>query len=132
MAENTTPIAATVGAITLFVSDLERSRDFYQRFLHSETVFEDDACRVFRVGETMINLLHQDSVPELVEPKEMSKSGIRAVYTLPVADVDAAVSGLEKVDLSPVSGPLDRPWGIRTANFADPDGYLWELSCELA
>lgn len=27
-----------------------------------------------------------------------------------------------------VNGPIDRPWGIRTALFADPDGHLWEFA----
>ena len=31
-----------------------------------------------------------------------------------------------------VLGPIDRPWGVRTAAFADPDGYLWEIAQQLA
>jgi lactoylglutathione lyase len=27
-----------------------------------------------------------------------------------------------------INGPLDRPWGQRTACFADPDGHLWEVA----
>jgi uncharacterized glyoxalase superfamily protein PhnB len=26
---------------------------------------------------------------------------------------------------------LRRTWGMRTANFQDPDGYVWELATEL-
>ena len=25
-------------------------------------------------------------------------------------------------------GPVDRPWGIRTASFRDPGGHIWEIA----
>ena len=25
-------------------------------------------------------------------------------------------------------GPMDRPWGIRTASFRDPGGHIWEIA----
>jgi uncharacterized glyoxalase superfamily protein PhnB len=31
-----------------------------------------------------------------------------------------------------LNGPIDRPWGRRTAAFADPAGHLWEVAQELA
>ena len=27
-----------------------------------------------------------------------------------------------------LNGPVDRPWGVRTAAFADPAGHIWELA----
>ena len=27
-----------------------------------------------------------------------------------------------------LNGPMDRPWGIRTACFADPAGHIWEIA----
>ena len=27
-----------------------------------------------------------------------------------------------------LNGPMDRPWGIRTASFRDPGGYIWEIA----
>ena len=27
-----------------------------------------------------------------------------------------------------LNGPIDRPWGMRTAAFADPSGHCWELA----
>lgn len=131
MSEEKPPLASKVGAITIFVSDLSRSGGHYRDFLRLEPVYQDEDSTVFQVGETMVNLLKHNAVPELVEPQTMATTGVRAVYTLPVPDVDAAVTELAKVDMSPISGPMDRPWGIRTANFADPDGYIWELSCDL-
>lgn len=131
MAQNARPLASKVSAITIFVSDLARAHAFYERFLRSRPVFQDDDATAYQIGDTVINLLKHEAVPELVQPSEMARQGLRAVYTLPVPDVDAAVAELAGVDLAPISGPMDRPWGIRTANFIDPDGYIWELSCDI-
>ena len=27
-----------------------------------------------------------------------------------------------------LNGPTNRPWGVRTASFADPDGHIWEVA----
>jgi lactoylglutathione lyase len=27
-----------------------------------------------------------------------------------------------------LNGPIDRPWGIRTASFIDPGGHIWEIA----
>jgi len=27
-----------------------------------------------------------------------------------------------------LNGPVDRPWGMRTASFTDPGGHIWELA----
>jgi lactoylglutathione lyase len=49
------------------------------------------------------------------------------MLTLPVEDVDATFAELIGRGATPLNGPTDRPWGIRTASFADPSGYIWEL-----
>jgi uncharacterized glyoxalase superfamily protein PhnB len=27
-----------------------------------------------------------------------------------------------------LNGPMDRPWGVRTASFSDPGGHIWEIA----
>ena len=31
-------------------------------------------------------------------------------------------------DVELLNGPLDRPWGVRTASFSDPGGHIWEIA----
>jgi uncharacterized glyoxalase superfamily protein PhnB len=31
-----------------------------------------------------------------------------------------------------ITGPADRPWGMRTVTFADPAGHIWEIAQGLA
>jgi catechol 2,3-dioxygenase-like lactoylglutathione lyase family enzyme len=45
-----------------------------------------------------------------------------------VDDADAACAALVERGVTLLNGPIDRPWGVRTAAFADPDGHLWEVA----
>jgi uncharacterized glyoxalase superfamily protein PhnB len=50
------------------------------------------------------------------------------VFTIGVDDVDAMSEMLKTRGVELINGPMDRPWGIRTASFADPDGHIWEIA----
>jgi catechol 2,3-dioxygenase-like lactoylglutathione lyase family enzyme len=69
------------------------------------------------------------------EDLERSKEFCAGVFGLPVhwEDADSAVFmfGDAMVNLTLINGPMDRPWGIRTACFADPSGHIWEIAAEL-
>jgi uncharacterized glyoxalase superfamily protein PhnB len=30
-----------------------------------------------------------------------------------------------------LNGPVDRPWGVRTASFTDPAGHIWRIAQDL-
>jgi uncharacterized glyoxalase superfamily protein PhnB len=85
---------------------------------------------VFRFGDTLINLLLSAAGPELIEPATVAApdAGARAVFTLPVDDVDATCEKLAARGVKLTNGPMDRPWGIRTASFRDPGGHIWEIA----
>ena len=125
------PIPDGLSAMTLFTEDLAAAIAFYRAFLQAEPVFGDPVSSVFKASETMINLLQVSAVPELIAPAKMAAPGIRAVYTLAVADVDAQAVRLAAAGLALLNGPMDRPWGIRTLSLADPSGHVWELAMPL-
>jgi catechol 2,3-dioxygenase-like lactoylglutathione lyase family enzyme len=51
------------------------------------------------------------------------------VLVFSVEDVDATCSRLQAQGVRLVTEPRDRPeWGIRTAHFRDPDGFLIEIN----
>jgi Uncharacterized protein conserved in bacteria len=56
------------------------------------------------------------------------ESGTRFVFTIMVEDVDAMCADLVHRGVKLLNGPMDRPWGIRTASFVDPAGYIWEIA----
>jgi lactoylglutathione lyase len=119
-----------VGAVTLFVEDVETAKRFYREVFELEVVFEDDASAVFDFGNTIINLLKASAAPELVEPAPVADpaAGARAVFTIHVDDVDATCARLAARGVVLLNGPVDRPWGVRTASFRDPGGHIWEIA----
>ena len=119
-----------ITAITLFVEDLDVAKAFYQRVFELPVTYEDDDSAVFTFGETMINLLRVEAAHELIEPARVGgpELGARMQLTLTVDDVDAMCAQLTAKGVELLNGPMDRPWGIRTASFKDPAGHIWEVA----
>ena len=117
-------------AITLFVEDLQAAKEFYLRVFGLPVDYEDDNSAVFKFGNTLINLLKTAAARELVEPAQVAShaAGSRFVFTIHVDDIDAMCTELIARGVELLNGPMDRPWGIRTASFIDPGGYIWEIA----
>jgi len=120
-------------AITLFVEDVEVTKRFYQDVFRLPIAYEDDNSAVFNFGSTMINLLKSTEAVELIAPAVVAsrEAGSRLQLTIQVDDVDAMCAELVKRGVELVNGPMDRPWGIRTACFSDPGGHIWEIAHDL-
>lgn len=119
-----------IGAITLFVEDLSTTKEFYQVVFGLPLVFEDSDSAVFKFGDTLINLLKISAAQELIEPAPVAsrEGGSRFVFTIGVDDVDAMCEELKSRGVKLLNGPMNRPWGVRTASFMDPAGYIWEIA----
>ena len=119
-----------IHAITLFVEDLAAAKKFYSEAFGLPVVFETEDSAVFRFGATLVNLLMMSQAPGLVDPAKVAAkdAGVRFQFTIEVADVDAMCSELKKRGVELLNGPMDRPWGIRTASFRDPGGHIWEIA----
>ena len=132
-AEKAAPLATwakNIFAITLFVKDLDGTKAFYQSVFSLPIDYEDANSAVFKFGDTLINLLKIAEAYELVEPAKVATNDdeSRFVFTIPVDDVDAMCAELAKRGVTLLNGPMNRPWGIRTASFKDPAGYIWEIA----
>lgn len=125
--------ATDLSAITLFTEDLASSRAFYTEVFRLSKVFEDDVSVAFSLGGTILNVLVVSEAPELIVPASVGgpDAGSRLQFTIEVDDVDAVVAELAGRGVRLLNGPIDRPWGVRTAAFADPSGHVWELAQEL-
>jgi len=124
------PWPTGIAAITLFVEDLATTRRFYAEVLELPVVFEDDVSTAFHLGSTTINLLMTTAAPDLVAPATVAarEAGVRFQFTLEVDDVDAMCERLRARGAQLLNGPMDRPWGVRTASFTDPAGHIWEIA----
>jgi catechol 2,3-dioxygenase-like lactoylglutathione lyase family enzyme len=119
-----------IAAITLFVEDLEAAKQFYRQVFGLPVTFEDDDSAVFKFGDTLVNLLKTTAAGELIEPAAVAsrEAGSRFQFTVEVDDVDAMCADLATRGVELLNGPMDRPWGIRTASFRDPGGHIWEIA----
>lgn len=124
----------TLECITLFVEDLAATKRFYQQVFDPKTVYEDAVSTVFAFENVMINLLKISEAPQLIVPAKVAdrQAGQRLMFTILVKDVDALCAKLASQGLQILNGPLNRPWGRRTAAFADPAGHVWELAQEIS
>ena len=120
-----------IGAMTLYVPDLDRAQRFYQDVfgLQAQTTDEDTAMVRFK---DMYVFLHkaataQEPLPEILDE---ARNGV-GQFAIIVDDVDAVCSELAGRGLKLLSGPADRDWGMRTATFADPAGHIWEIAQEI-
>jgi catechol 2,3-dioxygenase-like lactoylglutathione lyase family enzyme len=124
------PQLKSIGAITLFVEELERSKTFYRDVFALPVHFEDQNSVVFKFDNLLINLLQVRAAHGLIGPAAVAgpQGGSRFQFTIWVDDTDAICSELGKRGVELLNGPLDRAWGMRTASFQDPDGHIWEIA----
>jgi catechol 2,3-dioxygenase-like lactoylglutathione lyase family enzyme len=122
----------SVGAITMFVEDAQRAKGFYQEAFDLSPIFEDENSVVFKLDNTILNLLAAREAHELIAPAVVADAGSRFQLTIWVDDADAACATLATRGVKLLNGPIDREWGMRTAAFTDPDGHVWEIAQDLS
>jgi catechol 2,3-dioxygenase-like lactoylglutathione lyase family enzyme len=122
----------TLDHVTLVVSNLARSREFYVGVLGMEPMdrprfsFEGSW---FRAGKTQIHLIleHNESGPAgLHVPPHLASSRTHH-FAFEVEDTRAAADYLRRENVPIVSGPKERPDGAVQVFVVDPDGHVVEL-----
>jgi catechol 2,3-dioxygenase-like lactoylglutathione lyase family enzyme len=122
-----------IDVVNLFAEDLAATKAFYQEVLGLTMMFDDETTAVFKLENMMICLTDVSAVPELIAPAAVARSegGSRFMLAMFVDDVDAVCSELGQRGVVLLNGPADRPWGVRTANFTDPAGHIWQIAHDL-
>jgi catechol 2,3-dioxygenase-like lactoylglutathione lyase family enzyme len=122
-----------ISAMSLFVEDLGAAKAFYQEVFGVAVVYEDANSVAVRFDNLIVNLLRVENAREIVSPGAVgpSDSGSRFQLSIWVPDVDAVCAQLQKLGVKLLAGPVNRPWGMRTANFVDPAGHSWEVGQRL-
>ena len=131
-----------IDVLTLAVGDLERALAFYRALgLESTgvigTEFAGDATTPagaaamfnLRGGLTLAlyprtELAKDANVP--VGPPAPDEFSIGQLVSSR-ADVDAVLAQAEAAGATLTDQPHERPWGIYSGYFRDPDGHLWEI-----
>lgn len=115
-------------ALNLIVGDLDRSKAFYSKVFGMSPLDEDGESATFRFQSTYVFLHrvenHNDAPAGDV--LDLARKGI-GQFAIIVEDVDAVRAELDQHEVTPISRPADRDWGMRTMTFADPAGHIWEI-----
>jgi catechol 2,3-dioxygenase-like lactoylglutathione lyase family enzyme len=124
----------SVGAITLFVEDLQPTRSFYEEVFGAPVIHEDENSAAFKFENMTVNLLRIPAAHGLIDPGTVAarEAGSRFQLSIWVEDADAVCAELATRGVALLNGPMNRPWGMRTATFMDPAGHIWEVAQELA
>ena len=119
-----------ISAISLFVEDVPAAKAFYEAIFGVEVVFEDETSACVKFDDLFVNLLLSSSAQQQVEPAPVAgpESGSRFQLSIWIDDVDAVCAALQERGVELLTGPVDRPWGMRVATFTDPDGHSWEIA----
>jgi catechol 2,3-dioxygenase-like lactoylglutathione lyase family enzyme len=127
---STSDAAKRVFAITLFTDDVAEAKRFYLDVFAMPIVHEDPTSIAFAFPNIVVNLVAAGETHQLIAPAPAGGPGTpaRMMITLQVDDVDATCDRLRARGVAFLNGPMNRPWGPRTATFADPSGHCWELS----
>ena len=117
--------------ITLGVSDLDASIEFYEHGLGFPKVDSPPEVAFFALNGSWLSLYGRESLAEDATVSS-SGSGFRgfalAHNVESEVEVDEIVAHAVLVGATLVKPPQKVFWGGYSGYFADPDGYLWEIA----
>jgi predicted enzyme related to lactoylglutathione lyase len=122
-----------IDVVNLFAEDFGSTKSFYLEVLGLPLTFEDAHTAVFGLENLMVCLTDARDAPGLIEPRPVASpdAGSRCMLSMRVQDVDSVCAELAQRGVVLLNGPVDRPWGVRTANFTDPAGHVWQVGQDL-
>jgi uncharacterized protein len=123
-----------VNVVTLGVENFAASLNFYRDGLGFPTqgeVTEDDPIAFFDLQSGLIlalfrrsELAHDAGVP-MSAPASANFTLGHFVHSR--EEVDAVMAQAQEIGAKITDPAHDRPWGIYSGYFQDPDGHLWEI-----
>jgi uncharacterized glyoxalase superfamily protein PhnB len=122
-------IPPRIDAVTLAVTNLQRSTEFYKETLGFTQVADSEAVKGFDTGGVRLDLIdesilldemHLDSFPRPPGP-------ITLVIQATREQVDEYVAFWRSAGARVIAPAEDKALGPRIGYVADPDGHAWEI-----
>lgn len=122
-----------ISFVTLVVSDLERSRDFYlDRLGWTAELDVPGEVVMIRMGDKLIlSLWQEDSAVTELGPIGRVEGALPFTLAHNVGspeEVDAVLAAAGEAGARVVADPVTQDWGGYSGYFADPDGFRWEVA----
>jgi uncharacterized protein len=120
-----------ISIVTLGVSDLQRSRDFYERMGWKKSSASSEGIVFFQAGGMALALYPRS---ELAKDAQVSAEG-HGFGGMTIAyngrtrgEVDAVLAEAKAAGATIAKPAQEAFWGGYSGYFADPDGFLWEVA----
>lgn len=119
-----------VSLITLGVSDLERSRRFYEALGWKTNAEQGDDVVFFQAGGMVVALWDRGRLAEdsCVEDEGGWGGVTLAVNVASPGEVDAITEEARSAGATIGREPAETFWGGYSSAFIDPDGHPWEVA----
>lgn len=117
--------------ITLGVSDLRRSREFYERLGWRKSSASSDGIVFFQACGMALALYprHELAKDANVSADGEGFNGITLAYnTRSREEVDAVLAEAQHAGARILKPAQEAFWGGYSGYFSDPDGFLWEVA----
>jgi predicted lactoylglutathione lyase len=120
-----------VSIVTLGVSDLKASREFYERLGWRRSFTQTEGIAFFQAGGMALALYprHELAKDANIAPEGHGFNGMSLAYNARTRDeVDSVIK-----EAAAAGGKVLKPaeeafWGGYSGYFSDPDGFLWEVA----
>lgn len=120
-----------ISLLTLGVSDLARSRAFYEKLGFTPSPAGNEQVVFFQAGGMALGLFGRDALAKDAHLPAAGSGfgGITIAYNArSKAEVDAVFAEAVAAGARPLKQPVDVFWGGYSGYFADPDGHPWEVA----
>jgi catechol 2,3-dioxygenase-like lactoylglutathione lyase family enzyme len=120
-----------ISMVTLGVTDLARSRDFYQRLGWTPSGASNEAIVFFQAGGVAVALYPRAELAKdaHLTPDGQGFGGITIAYNARSREeVDAVLAEAQAAGARILKAAEEAFWGGYSGYFADPDGFAWEVA----
>jgi catechol 2,3-dioxygenase-like lactoylglutathione lyase family enzyme len=120
-----------ISVITLGVTDLQRSREFYERLGWRRSMAQNACIVFFQAGGMALALYPRD---ELAKDANVASEGngfsgmTLADNTRRREEVDRVLTQAQAAGARLIKPAQEAFWGGYSGYFSDPDGFLWEVA----
>jgi uncharacterized protein len=120
-----------VSLITLGVTDLARSREFYERLGWRRSLLKAEGIIFFQAGGIALALYPRAALAEdaKLAPEGHGFGGIALAYNARHREeVDSVLAEAQGAGARILKPAQEAFWGGYSGYFADPDGFPWEVA----
>jgi len=120
-----------ISMITLGVSDLERSIDFYENGLGFPKIDSPPSIAFFELNGSWFSVYKRELLAEdvTVSPEGSGFRGFALAHNVGSEnEVESVFAQALAAGANAIKTPTKAEWGGYSSYFADPDGFLWEVA----